>query len=190
MTMGQNQTTDARGGKFAEVFTPANIVFFMILQPDLRDVITDEHKIWLDPAAGQGQFGCSELVLRMFYTALDKPPEERVKCVLINLANIYSLELQAKNVDQCRRHFFDTVCDAYEFFFGEEFQPFMTAAKIILDRVIQCNSLEWISEHTPPENRTKEYYDRVKEMAKSGHISQECADRILNVNKNAQTALF
>lgn len=28
-------------------------------------------------------------------------------------------------------------------------------------RVIQCNLLEWISEHTPPENRTKEYYDGV-----------------------------
>lgn len=188
MTMGAGQSK--HGAKyFAEVFTPAWLVFYMILQPKLRDVMKDETKTILDPAAGQGQFGCSELVWRMFYTALDKPPEERVKCVLTNLANIYNLELQAKNVDQCRRHFFDTVCDAYEFFFGEEFQPFMTAAKIILDRVIQCNSLEWILEHMPPEYRDANYYKNVKGLAPH-HISQECADRILNVKKAAQTALF
>ena len=190
MTMGQNQTTDAKGGKFAEVFTPANIVFFMILQPDLHDVMTDEHKKILDPAAGQGQFGCSELVLRMFYTALDKPRKEREKAVLVNLANIYHLELQEKNVHQCKQHLLDTLYDAYDFFFGETFPDVMQAVKIIDDRVIQCNSLEWISEHTPPENRTKKYYDRVKEMAKKGNSSKECADRILKEKSHAQTALF
>lgn len=188
MTMGAGQSK--HGAKyFAEVFTPAWLVFYMILQPNLHDVISDENKTWLDPAAGQGQFGCSELVWCMFYTALDKPPEERVKCVLINLANIYSLELQQKNVDQCKRHLLDTVCDAYEFFFNEPFPAVVQAAMLIQDRVIQCNSLEWILEHMPPEYRDANYYKSVKGLAPH-HISQECADRILNVKKAAQTALF
>lgn len=116
MTMGQGSSKETTRN-FAEVFTPPHVVFFMILQPELRDVMTDENKVILDPAAGQGQFGCSELVWRMFYTALDLPPKERVKCILTNLANIYHLELQPKNVDWCKRHLLATVCDAYEIFF-------------------------------------------------------------------------
>ena len=189
MTMGAGQSKE--GAKyFAEVFTPDWAVFRMILIPELRDVMTDETKTILDPAAGQGQFGCSELVWRMFYTALDKSPRERVKCVLTNLANIYSLELQAKNCDWCKRHLLDTLYDAYEFFFGEYFPALTQAIHIIQARVIQCNSLEWIAEHTPEEYRSKEYSAQLKEMAKKGHISKECVGRILTAKSKAQTSLF
>lgn len=186
--MGEGQTKDGVKN-FAEVFTPANVVFFMLLQPHFineGEPLRDLDKTIFDPCCGQGQFGCAEVVLKMFYNCLELPQNERQKAVLRILNSIYGMDIQAKSVDKARRHLLDTVCDAYEFFFGEQYDEFMAAAWIIQGRTIVGNSIEYMLEQVPPENRDKDYYKNIKDYAKKGRIGKECADKLLN----SQISLF
>lgn len=186
--MGEGQTKEGVK-QFAEVFTPAQCVFFMLMQPDFINEgkpLRDLDQTIFDPCCGQGQFGCSEVVLKMFYNCLELPLKERKKAVLRILNSIYGMDIQAKSVDKARRHLLDTVCDAYGFFFGEQYDEFMAAAWIIQGRTIVGNSIEFMLEQVPPEECDKEWRNNIKDYAKKGHISKECADRLLN----SQISLF
>ena len=186
--MGEGQTKD--GVKiFAEVFTPAHVVFFMLLQPHFineGEPLRDLDKTIFDPCCGQGQFGCAEVVLKMFYNCLELPPNERADAVLRILLSIYGMDIQEKSCRKARKHFLLTVQDAYKYFFNEDFPAMMEAAVIINNRVQCGNSIEYMLEQVPPENRDKDYYKNIKDYAKKGRIGKECADKLLN----SQISLF
>lgn len=192
MTMGENQTTEARGGKYAEIFTPAHVVFEMLLQPHFIDEgkpLRGIDKTFFDECCGQGQFSCAIVVLKIFYNCLPLPPPERPQAVLKILHSIFAMDIQEKSCAKAKEHLFLTVQDAYEWFFGEKF-PLLAEATSIINEIVQCgNVLEFLAENVPPENRDADYYNNIKYELKRGLISGECAERILN-SKNNQLTLF
>ena len=56
--------SDEKQVLFGEVFTPAAIVFQMVLSPDIYDNLCTPDKHFIDPCVGPGQFPCSILFLR------------------------------------------------------------------------------------------------------------------------------
>lgn len=114
--------------KFAEVFTPPHVVFLMILQPGIRECLQGVDKTILDPATGEGQFPCCELVWKMFFN-LGTLNEETV---LRALRSLHAIDIQAPSVAKAKEHLLATIADAYKFFTGKEFTA-LDAAKEILD---------------------------------------------------------
>lgn len=155
--MGEGQTAEARGGKHAEKFTPSCGVLIHFLEiPQFRELLKGLDKTILDPFCGQGQYGCTALVLKMFYCLLELPPDERPDAVLRILLSLYHMDIQEKSCRKAREHLLLTVQDAYKWFFGEDF-PMMMEAAIIINNRVQCgNSLEFILDQVPPENRVKQ----------------------------------
>ena len=90
----------------AEVFTPAGIVFDMILQDGLQPVLMDVQKTILDPAVGEGQFPCAELVWKMFYN-LDNLDEATA---LLALDSLYGIDIQPTSVTKAREHLLKRIC--------------------------------------------------------------------------------
>lgn len=97
--------------KSAEVFTPANIVFDMLLTSHLRDILNDLDKTIFDPAAGQGQFPCAELFLKMFFNLDNLSDENCLRAV----NSIHAVEIQADNCREYLYHFVETFKSSYEF---------------------------------------------------------------------------
>lgn len=128
----------------AEVFTPAGIVFDMILQDGLRPVLMDVQKTILDPATGEGQFPCAELVWKMFYN-LDDLDEDKA---LIALDSLYGIDIQAASVAKAREHLLLTISDAYKFFTGKEFTCTDEARAIVEERIIIGDFLKLAKEWT------------------------------------------
>ena len=192
MTMGENESTERGGGKYAERFTPARVVFEMLLQPHFIDEGKPLRKLdskIFDECCGQGQFSCAIVVLKIFYNCLELPPDERARSVLKILSGVYGMDIQEKSCEKAKEHLFWTVMEAYEWFFGVPF-PLIAEAALMIDNAIQCgNVLEFLAENTPLENRDARYYENIKYEAKRGYISQEFADRILK-SKNKQQTLF
>lgn len=190
MTMGENQTTEARGGKYAERFTPAVTVLLTLLQPHFIDEgkpLRGLDKTLFDECCGQGQFSCAILVLKIFYNCLAMPPPERPQAILRILRSIFAMDIQEKSCAKAKEHLILTVIDSYKWFFGEEY-PLIAEATSIIEEIVQCgNVLEFLFENTPPENRDAEYYASVKDMAKRGRISSECAERIFKAKDKQQT---
>lgn len=143
MTANSKSKERVRGG---EVFTPATTVFEMILLPDLRDVISDIDKTILDPAAGQGQFPCTELFLKMFFN-LDKLNDEN--CLRI-LKSIYGIELRKDNLNECHLHMLETFRKSYEYLTNKPcpIELFIKAGLIIKHNIIQGDALKIMQEWT------------------------------------------
>ncbi|MBQ4495146.1 MAG: hypothetical protein II968_05200 [Selenomonadaceae bacterium] len=131
----------------AEVFTPAGIVFDMILQDGLRPVLMDVQKTILDPAVGEGQFPCAELVWKMFYN-LDTLDEATA---LLALDSLYGIDIQASSVAKAREHLLLTIRDAYKFFTGKEFTRTDEARAIVDERIIIGDSLKIMRQWANPQ---------------------------------------
>ena len=101
--------------KYAEVFTPAGTVFEMILYEGVRDCVRDVDATILDPAVGQGQFPCAELVCKMFYNIDRLTPELALRAV----QSLYVIDIQTNNVKTTQNHLLATLLDSYEFFTGK-----------------------------------------------------------------------
>ena len=134
-------------GKFAEVFTPAGIVFDMILQDGMRPVLMDVQKTILDPAVGEGQFPCAELVWKMFYN-LDTLDEATA---LLALDSLYGIDIQPTSVAKAREHLLLTIRDAYKFFTLKEFTRMDEARAIVDERIIVGDFLKLAKEWTNPQ---------------------------------------
>lgn len=128
--------------KHGEVFTPAGTVFEMVMRSEVRDVLTDVDKLIFDPAIGQGQFPCAELVLKLFYN-LDRLDDE---LALRALKSLYGMDIQSVNVDRTRVHLLYTIKAAYKFFTGRDFEKIDEAIWIIRRNIIVGDSLEFMSE--------------------------------------------
>ena len=124
--------------KFAEVFTPPGVVFYMILQDGIRACVADVDKTILDPACGHGQFPCSELVWKMFF-GLDKLSED---FVLRAIKSLHGIDIQATSVETTKNHLIQTACDAFKFFTGNEFTRTDDARKILDENFISSDSLK------------------------------------------------
>lgn len=133
--------------KFAEVFTPAGVVFDMILQEGLRDCLKGLDKTILDPAVGEGQFPCAELVWKMFYN-LDTLDEGKA---LIALDSLYGVDIQPASVAKAREHLLLTIRDAYQFFTDEEFTRMDEARAIVDERIIEGDSLKIMRQWANPQ---------------------------------------
>ena len=131
----------------AEVFTPAGIVFDMILQDGLRPVLMDVQKTILDPATGEGQFPCAELVWKMFYN-LDNLDEATA---LLALDSLYGIDIQPTSVAKAREHLLLTIRDAYKFFTGKEFTRTDEARAIVDKRIIGGDSLKIMRQWANPQ---------------------------------------
>ncbi len=133
--------------KFAEVFTPAGVVFEMILQEDLRDCLQGLDKTMLDPAVGEGQFPCAELVWKMFYNLDDLD----AATALLALDSLYGIDIQAASVAKAREHLLLTISDAYKFFTGKEFTRTDEARAIVEERIIVGDSLKIMRQWANPQ---------------------------------------
>ena len=133
--------------KHAEVFTPAGVVFDMVTQEGIRDCLKDVDKTIFDPAVGEGQFPCAELVWKMFYN-IEKLDEE---VALRALKSLYGMDIQPVSVDKARAHLLATIQDAYKFFTGKDFTELDAARSIILNN-IQCgDSLKFMQNLADPQ---------------------------------------
>ena len=118
--------------KYSEVFTPPGIVFYMTLQKDLLDGISDVDKTVLDPCCGHGQFPCAALVCKLFYQVgrLDEDVALRV------LKSIYGIDIQPASVEITRRHMLAALTDAYKFFTGNNFTRLAEATAVVNENFI------------------------------------------------------
>lgn len=136
-----------RVAKFAEVFTPPGVVFFMILQDGVRACVADVDKTILDPACGHGQFPCCELVWKMFF-GLDKLSED---FVLRAIKSLHGIDIQATSVETTKNHLIQTACDAFKFFTGNEFTRTDEARKILDENFICGDSIKIMREWANPQ---------------------------------------
>ena len=134
--MGQDWNRD-NVRNFAEVFTPASMVFQMILVPDVRDMLTNAAQKMFEGCCGQGQFAVSVLVWKQFYN-LGELTEEKV---LEALNALYGIDIQQESIDECRVHMLAAVCSAYEFFTGQKFSRTAEVAMIIEKHFVQGDLL-------------------------------------------------
>lgn len=110
----------------------------MILQQGMRDCVKGLDKTMLDPATGEGQFSCCELVWKMFFN-LDTLNEETV---LRALRSLYAIDIQSASVAKAKEHMLATIRDAYKFFTGKEFTELETAKKMLDENFIVGDSLK------------------------------------------------
>ena len=130
--------------KHAEVFTPPGVVFSMILQDSIRSCVADVDKTILDPAVGEGQFTCGELVWKLFF-GLDRLNEE---FVLRAIKSLHAIDIQPTSVEIAKQHMIKTACDAYKFFTGKEFTRTDDARKILDENFICGDSLKIMHDWT------------------------------------------
>ena len=145
MTLGE--ISRERVKKHAEIFTPAGTVFEMITQAGMRKNLQAVDNTMFDPAVGQGQFPCAELVWKMFYN-IDKLDEE---LALRALQSLYAMDIQHDNVIKTREHLIATICDAYKFFTGNDFTRIDDAFYIVFDNIVCGDSLEFMRKQTQPQ---------------------------------------
>ena len=131
----------------AEVFTPAGVVFYMLMNPSFREVLQGAGKTLLDPAVGQGQFPCAALVLKMFYN-VDKLDED---LALRALRSLYGIDIQESSITECKIHLLETLRDAYKFFTGNDFTRFDEAFAIVNENMIVGDSIKIMKEWTTPQ---------------------------------------
>lgn len=135
-----------RSDKFAEVFTPAGTVFEMLI-PNFNDLLRDPDKTIFDPAVGEGQFPCAELVLKLFFN-VERLDEE---LVLRALKSLYAMDIQATSVVKARNHLIATLQDAFRFFTGNEFTRLDEARAIVEKNIMVDDSLKAMREWANPQ---------------------------------------
>lgn len=138
--------------KFAQVFTPSGVVFFMIMHEEMRPCVQGLEKTMFDPCCGEGQFPCAELVLKMFYNMEDL----NEATALIALASLYGMDIQATSVEKTHNHLVETISAAYKFFTGEEFTEKEVAKKIAEKNFWQGDSLKQMREWVGEEKKTRQ----------------------------------
>ena len=132
---------------YAEVFTPPGVVFLMVLQDGIRDNVRDVDKTIFDPAVGEGQFPCAELVLKMFYQ-LDKLDEN---LAVRALASLYGVDIQASSVDKTTSHLIASLRMAYRFFTGKEFTAADDVTDFLCENFIVGDSLKLMEKWANPQ---------------------------------------
>ncbi len=137
-----------RGQTCNEIFTPAGLCFEMIMYKEVRECLQVDKTI-LDPAVGEGQFPCAELVMKMFYN-VERLDEETA---LRALKSLYGIDIQAASVEKARAHLLLTLQDAYRFFTGKEFMRLDEAKEIVEENMIVGDSFKLIPEWTNPQGR-------------------------------------
>lgn len=142
-----NYCTRGKEKSHAEVFTPGGLCFEMCLNPDLRDLFTNVDATVLDPAVGQGQFPCTELVLKMFCN-VDKLDED---LALRALRSLYGIDIQESSITECKIHLLQTLRDAYKFFTGNDFTRFDEAFAIVNENMVVGDSMKIMAEWTTPQ---------------------------------------
>ena len=128
MTMGQGSSKD-NIQSFGEVFTPAFLIFEMLLTPDMRDCVKNLEQKMCDPCVGQGQFPACELIWKLFYN-IENLNETNA---LAALESLIGADVQAESIAECKAHMLATILQAYKFLTGQELSA-VAAAKEIIDR--------------------------------------------------------
>lgn len=139
--MTYNVVSNERKKKFAEVFTPLGVVFEMILQDGIRESLMDVDKTIFDPAVGQGQFPCAELVWKLFYQIgrLDEDVALRA------LKSLYGMDIQEASAQMTREHLIATLFDSYAFFTGKEFTRTGEAVAIVEENIMVGDTLKYFA---------------------------------------------
>ena len=135
--MTYNMISKENSKKFAEVFTPAGTVFEMLI-PTCNDLLRHPDKTVFDPAVGEGQFPCAELVLKLFFN-VERLDEE---LALRALKSLYAMDIQATSVVKARNHLIATLQDAFRFFTGNEFTRLDEARAIVEKNIMVGDSLK------------------------------------------------
>ena len=130
---------------FAEVFTPAGVVFEMLYY--VHNDIADIDKTIFDPALGEGQFPCAELVLKMFYN-VERLDED---LALRALRSLYGVDIQAASVTKAHDHLLLTLQAAYKFFAGNDFTRLDEAREIIAENFYQGDSIKLMKAWNEPQ---------------------------------------
>ena len=133
--------------KHAEVFTPAGVVFEMILQDGIRPIIKDLDKTIFDPATGEGQFPCAELIWKMFFNYATLTEEK----VLRALKSLHAIDIQAASIETCKEHLRLTIRDGYKFFTGQDFTRWSEVDEILEENLIVGDSLKIMNEWITPQ---------------------------------------
>lgn len=114
----------------------------MTLQDGIRSMVKGVDKTIFDPAVGEGQFPCTELVLKLFYSVgrLDEVVALRA------LKSLYGVDIQATSVVTAKKHLLATLCSAYKFFTGHEFTRLDEARLILNENIIAGDGLKLMRE--------------------------------------------
>lgn len=132
------QISKERVKDFAEIFTPAHVVFDMILEPHMRSCLQDVDKTMLDPAVGMGQFPCAELVWKLFFN-VERLDED---LALRALKSLHGRDIQSDSVILTREHLLQTLCDTFKYFTGQEFGRLDEARHIVEENILQSDFME------------------------------------------------
>lgn len=129
-----------------EVFTPAGVVFQMVMQDDLKEIIHDVDKTIFDPAVGEGQFPCAELVMKMFCQIENLDEETALRA----LKSLYGMDNQGMSALKAQVHLLLTICDAYKFFTGKKFTRIDEAGSIVSKNIMVGDSLDYMKSFAEP----------------------------------------
>lgn len=132
--------------KFAEVFTPTGVVFEMLI-PNFNDLLRDPDKTLFDPAVGEGQFPCAELVLKLFFNVERLDEDLAIRA----LKSLYGMDIQPTSVVKARNHLIATLQDAYRFFTGNEFSRLDEARAIVDKNIMVGDSLKAMQKWAQPQ---------------------------------------
>ena len=133
--------------KFAEVFTPAGVAFEMVLQESLRPLLRDVDKTFFDPSVGEGQFPCTELVLKLFFN-VERLNED---LALRALKSLHGVDIQASSVETARNHLIQTLTDSYRYFTGKEFTRLDEARAIVNENIFVGDFLKLAEKWSNPQ---------------------------------------
>lgn len=106
--------SDERVKSLGEVFTPKEIVDFMIDQPEIAEKARDITATFLEPAAGEGAF-LVELLKRKIKAAAAQSENAKMfgEKSLIALSSLYGIELMEDNVEMLVMNLYYTFCELY-----------------------------------------------------------------------------
>ena len=129
-----------------EVFTPAGVVFEMVMQGGLKKIIRDVDKTIFDPAVGEGQFPCAELVMKMFCQIENLDEETALRA----LKSLYGMDIQELSVLKAQTHLLMTIYDTYKFFTGKKITCIDEAGSIVAKNIMIGDSLDYMKSFVEP----------------------------------------
>lgn len=131
-----------------EVFTPVEIVDFMVEQPEIDEELNSLTATFFEPAAGEGAF-LTELLKRKMQVAMrqSKSKKQYDENVLLALMSLYGVELLQDNVEMLVMNMIITFKSIYEQTMASVFSEkptnavLQSAKTIIMANMVQGNTL-------------------------------------------------
>lgn len=141
---------------YGEVFTPKNIIDFMIEQPEIFEQIKDINSTFLEPSAGEGAFVTEILNQRMqLCNQISKDQKEFEFNCLVSLSTIYGIELLLDNLEILIDNMYSTFLRNYQKYISENGyiinEKVLKSAKVIIKtNMQQGDTLKYINSEGNP----------------------------------------